>query len=915
MKRSLLLVGAMMMCAAFVTAQVTDISVETYYTDDASVTGYPADHTTYRIYANCTNEEDRVTSVFGDANAPLILTVTGGIWNHAAGGVLGTGANCTVFAGLPAAEYDSYVTFDYTCNAPGNNTIYSVEDVGQPWKTAAFNTTPYGQVNTMINSTIGGAWFGLPDADDDAGDNTRAGADLQVLIAQITIPNSGSICGIFNIQCFPDYQDNNDPYIEQFGMQFGTIDCGTPGCTDDTALNYNLSADFDNGLCLFPCGLEFDTEVMQPTCSYNTDGSISFTGTGNQDFMVHTFEGDDLGLLAATINGLGNGTYTLQLHDTRFDNDIMNPGGIYGDCTVMMDVELNTEAIVLDMPMSDALTCFDSADGCADLMGYSGGTGDLTFDIMDEFDVEVAGDLAGPSYCGIEGGMFYYIATDENGCEEVSTMFEVVEPGSIALLEGAELAASCFNSADGTQVFNFGGGTGDLDFELDGNGDFEIEGGAFNLVLNNMVPGDYTLYAQDENFCLGSTTFSVSGGPEIFVDTDTESPLCNGDSNGNITINATGGTGTFMYSADGNVYDAGNVLSGYGAGDHMVFVMDENDCVAQALVSVSEPEALTATAEGTDVLCNGDANGTITITAVGGTVIYAYSLDGVNYSMSPLFEDLAPSTYEIYVEDANGCQYNDVNGATIGEPAALDATADATDVTCNGDDDGEILIDATGGTGPYEYSAGGAPDDTNPITGLDPDTYDVVVTDANGCEFTISNVEITEPVVLSIDGLTPDPIDETPGGNSTYDVSGGTTPYEYEWVYDGDVVGTDEDLDDITDATEAGAYTLTVTDANGCTDSQTINITGLDELGLLYNISIYPNPTQGLVLLNMSGLQGEKVTLQLTDEAGRIVLARELGNVTGVRTETIDATQCAAGVYHLHLIVGSGTHTARLVIQ
>ncbi len=922
MKRILLLCAAFIGSISSSFSQVTSISVEEFYTDDASVTGYPADHTTYRIYANCTNEEDRVTSISGNDDAPLILTVSGGLWNHPAGNVVGNAVNCSLYGAIPAVEYDSYITLDYTCNDGSTNTIYSVEDVAQPWKTAVFNTSPYGAENTILNTSIGGGWFGLPDADDDANDNTRAGLDLKVLIAQITIPNAGSICGIFNLQCFPNYQSDDDDYIVQTGFQFGTIDCGIPGCTDDTALNFDPAAAFDNGLCLFECGLSItNVVVVQPTCSYEDDGSISFAGTGGQDFIEYSFDGNVLGLSPEISENLMNGSYTISIRDTRFDNPNMNPDGMFGDCMVEQTIELNTEAIALNGATSTSVSCAGEGDGCAQLASADGGTGTLMFSLAYENDEPVldgngdALELDAPNYCGLDGDSYYFIAMDANGCTEVSELFEVIEPSSIVLLEGAELAASCFNSADGTQVFNFTGGSGTLSFELDGNGDYELEGGAFNVVLENLVPGDYTLYAIDENDCTGSQEFTIAGGPAIVIDADATGVLCNGDSNGSIVLNATGGSGEFTYSFDGDNYSSVNELNDVAAGPATVFVQDENGCIAEEEVMIDEPSELTAAAEATDILCAGDDNGSLIITATGGTELYAYSIDGIDYTPSPLFNDLAAGDYDIYVEDANGCTYSMTGAAAVTEPDPLTGVSVATGVTCNGDDDGEILVTALGGTAPYEYSTGGAPDDANPITGLDPDTYDVVITDANGCEYTVMNVEVTEPDPLVIDGLGPDPINNTPGGNTAYTVDGGTPPYGYEWIYDGDVISTDQDLDDITDAADQGAYTLTVTDANGCEVSQTINITGVGELGQLYSISLYPNPSNGLFVLNIAGVQGEKMSYTISDEAGRIVTAKELGNVSGTRIETVDAAACAAGVYYITLQVGNNTHTSKLIIE
>ena len=97
MKRILFSFIAIALSSAAANAQVTSITTELFYTDDSSVLGYPANHSTYRIYANCTSATDRVTAVSGNGNAPLVLNVSGGVWNHPAGGVLGNAASCAIF--------------------------------------------------------------------------------------------------------------------------------------------------------------------------------------------------------------------------------------------------------------------------------------------------------------------------------------------------------------------------------------------------------------------------------------------------------------------------------------------------------------------------------------------------------------------------------------------------------------------------------------------------------------------------------------------------------------------------------------------------------------------------------------------------------------------------------------------------
>jgi hypothetical protein len=128
---------------------------------------------------------------------------------------------------------------------------------------------------------------------------------------------------------------------------------------------------------------------------------------------------------------------------------------------------------------------------------------------------------------------------------------------------------------------------------------------------------------------------------------------CFGANNGSIQAIGSGGTAPLQYSIDGMTYASASNFTGLIAGTYVIFVKDANNCTTSFTTSVGEPTLLTISAVGTTVTNTND--GTITITANGGTSPYQYSIDGINYSANTLFSNLTGGSYTCYVKDDNGC--------------------------------------------------------------------------------------------------------------------------------------------------------------------------------------------------------------------------------------------------------------------
>jgi hypothetical protein len=379
-----------------------------------------------------------------------------------------------------------------------------------------------------------------------------------------------------------------------------------------------------------------------------------------------------------------------------------------------------------------------------------------------------------------------------------------------------------------------------------------------------------------------------------------------------LTVNATGGTGSFTYGFNGGTLSADNMLEGLGASAVEVVVEDANGCQSSASFQIDEPAALTATGNASSVSCNGDIDGQIEIVVNGGTAPYIYALNQTPVDINfPIFQDLTPGSYTINVIDGNGCAYVATNPLVVTEPEVLTASVAATDVACFGESNGSIEVTPLGGTAPFQYSVNGSPLSANNIlNGLAAGDFTITVIDVNNCQTTaIASIEGPSEA-LAIDGLS-----AVAGGSSDYNVIGGTAPFGYSWTGPNGYTSVAEALEGMNSLEQSGEYVLTVTDANGCVASQTIIIIGLNEVNSFYQIEMYPNPNNGQFTLNMSGLTGEAVTYSVVDNSGRVVVSKDLGNVGATRVENVDMLNAAAGIYQLRISVDGQAQSRRFVKQ
>ncbi len=288
---------------------------------------------------------------------------------------------------------------------------------------------------------------------------------------------------------------------------------------------------------------------------------------------------------------------------------------------------------------------------------------------------------------------------------------------------------------------------------------------------------------------------------------------CNGMDNGSITISANGGYPPYQYQLNTNAYQGANLFSGLSPATYTLQVRDTQGCVATypQSITITEPAALTVSVTHTDVSTVGGNDGTATATAGGGTPAYIYVWSN-SVSGNPI-TGLTAGTYCLTVTDSHNCTATGCGFINQPGCAGFNVTqVIPINISCYGANDGRLAITATGGQAPYQYAINnGAFQSESVFTNLSPGTYTVQVRDTLGC---VANYQqsttITEPAVLTLSVTHTDV--STPGamdGTATATVTGGSTPYTYNWT-NGEHTSTITGL-------AAGIYCLTVADANACT--------------------------------------------------------------------------------------------------
>ena len=600
--------------------------------------------------------------------------------------------------------------------------------------------------------------------------------------------------------------------------------------------NYSLIITDANGCSTSPSTISFaintPTDLVPGGSEWVTVGNTNISCFGADDGLIENLD--------ATTGGVLPYSYSLvnspASYSTNSSIGNLTPGShtiYYKDANGCIDsLDFNiTEPPLLALSLTSVQppSCFNLQDGIISV-SVSGGVGSEAFTVdplLGSF------PYSNTTISALFGDSNYVVTVqDTNMCLDSIHVY-MSEPAQI-------IYSPVLSDYNGYEISCEGENDGFIDFGIPSGGitplEYSIDGGSNYFPSTNypgLTFGSYDLVIRDANLCTEPITV-VLDEPGIFAITDSvTSPInCFEDCNGAVAINPTNEVGQVAYTLDAGAQQNTPLFSGL-CGDitnptpYLIEATDDNGCIAQVIVSLSEPtDFVYSPLTTTDEYCL-QSNGTASINVTsGGTPGYLYLWsDGQTLATAT---GLIAGNYTVIVADVNGCQFTE--NVTVGSDVGF--TVSFTTVSpCLGPNSGSATVSATG-TSPYIYQwydNNGAivGDSSATASNLPIGTYTVEVTDATLCTIT-TTVDITPPVnPIKIDSLiiTPSSCYGINDAQIEIEYSGGQGSYVFS-----NSAGLNTQSDSVFSNLSPSTYIMQVIDVNGCYANDTITLNYPGEL-------------------------------------------------------------------------------------
>ncbi len=571
--------------------------------------------------------------------------------------------------------------------------------------------------------------------------------------------------------------------------------------------------------------------TLQETICYSgsNDATIVVNVTaGNGDYQFRINGGSyvtpaPIDATTYTFTGLSNGTYTIEVTDA------------FG-----CDAPAQTVTIEQQVTVSASASTITACGTDSEInITAAGGDGNYVYAVVTDGTTPNAGDYSATNTVTVTGAGDYdvYVLDNNGGADACPAMYDIniAQDAPVAAIPTV-VDVTCFGGNNGSISLAASGGEAPYTYSIDGGANF----GSVSL-FNNLTAGTYDVRVRDVNDCELILSVSVDELPEIVAESEqTEDYTCN--QLAEITVGGvtptTGGSGSYQYSLNGGTWTmattGGTVFTGLTDGTYTVQVRDANNtgCVVDLPNIVIAPlPTEPSLSSNIDYSCDG----TGIITILPNDASYAYSIDGNTPQIgNNVFNNVAVGQHTVTVNYGSDCTTDiivDVQDGNAFEAAILSHE----DLDCNADNSGTITFEVENfGAGGYEYSydsafttiEGSDTLATHQITGLAAGSYTIYIRDVDnpiaGCTEMLTQI-IDEPAVLMVSNTPTQPtcIDD---GAVDITVTGGTSAYSYVIELPDGSNTASQSTGVFTGLDQLGLHTITVTDANGCTETDTFTL-------------------------------------------------------------------------------------------
>ena len=522
-----------------------------------------------------------------------------------------------------------------------------------------------------------------------------------------------------------------------------------------------------------PVPIVANTTVTQANCS-NPCGGSATANVVSPSACSYSYLWSN-GQTFQTVTGLCAGNYTVtvtnQLCSVNSLTVTINPSG--GGLT------LNTT--------NTAANC-GSNNGTA-TVNVSVGTAPFTYAWNNGQTTSTATALAAGTYTAT--------VIDGSGCSKTQTV-TITSTNTLSVTVSTTQASCAGNN--GTATINASSGTAPYTYNWNN--------GQTTSAATGLAAGNYSVTVTDANGCTKIQTATITQSTAITSTVSATTINCSGGTAA-ATVAAAGGSGSYSYLWNNG--QTTQTATGLGAGTYSATITDANGCTQTTLANISNTGSPQATIASTTILCNGENNGNATVTVTVGTAPYTYSWNPSGQTTSAA-TGLSAGNYVVTVSDALGCIV--IVSTTITEPTVLTTSVSSTNTNCAGST-GTATVATTGGSGSYSYLWGNG-QASQTATGLSAGNYTATITDANGCTQT-QTVTINSNGTLSVTVSSTQTGCTVNNGTATANSSSGTIPYTYLWN-NNQTTATATGL-------AIGNHSATVTDAAGCSQTQTVSVT------------------------------------------------------------------------------------------